>query len=406
MRKQKKNLIVIALCAASFMGMGSLALSSGLAYIQQEFSDVGTMWIQLLVTGAVLTQVPVSLLASWLCTKFSKRSLILFSALLFLFCGVTPFFLHNFAVILVLRILYGAAVGLGPTVSGSMAFQLFLDENERSRVVGLTGAFGMLGGTYYTLVGGLLSEIGWQYCFLSYLVGVPILLLTFLFLPKDQELAVEDAGNGSPQIKAVYKIKPEVIWIAFLFLIYFTLYFAYTNNISAFVLNSGLGGSSESGLSYTIVNLSGFFGGLTFYYVRKCFRYWTLPFSVVVTGLGFFVIATANSLPMVFIGSFLHGIAIGWYTPNNSILYGEIMPPEAMTFTMGVTGAIGNLGQLVSTVAFAGVADALHVTTERGVLLMASYGYVILVAVCMVYIALRLQRMKKPRKNNDIKSGV
>lgn len=399
MNIQRKTLVIVALCAASFMGMGSLALSSGLAYIQQEFADVDIMWIQLLVTGAVITQVPASLLASWFCTRFSKRSLILFSVCMFLFCGVTPFFLHNFTIVLVLRILYGAAIGLGPTVASSLVFELFLDENERSRVVGLTGAFAMLGGTYYTLVGGLLSEIGWQYCFLSYLVGVPILILTFLFLPGNNELAAGNDAAAQSEIKAAYRIKSDVIWIAFLFLVYFTLYFAYTNNISAFVLSNGLGGSSESGLSYTIVNLSGFFGGLTFYYIRKWFRYWTLPFSVAVTGLGFFTIATATTLPMVFIGSFLHGIAIGWYTPNNSILYGEIMPPEAMTFTMGVTGAIGNLGQLVSTVAFAWTADALHVTTERGVLLLSSYGYVLLVAVCAVYIALRLMNKRKLRRN-------
>ena len=399
MNRQRKTLIIIALCAASFMGMGSLALSSGLAYIQQEFADVDIIWIQLLVTGAVLMQVPVSLFASWFCTRFSRRSLILFSVCMFLFCGVTPFFLHNFTIILVLRILYGTAVGLGPTVASSLVFQLFIDNNERSHVVGLTGAFAMLGGMYYTLVGGLLSEIGWQYCFLSYLIGVPILILAFLFLPKDSELTAINESPTQPEIKAVYRIKPEVIWIAFLFLIYFTLYFAYTNNISAFVLVSGLGGSSESGLSYTIVNLSGFFGGLTFYYIRKWFRYWTLPFSVAMTGLGFFIIATATTLPMVFIGSFLHGIAIGWYTPNNSILYGEIMPPEAMTFTMGVTGAIGNLGQLVSTVVFAWIANTLHVTTERDILLLSSYGYILLVVVCTVYIGLRLMNKRKLERN-------
>ena len=394
MEKRNNGMLVAALCAVSLMGMGSLALSSGLAYIQQEFPDIGTMWIQLLVTGPVILQIPTALMASWLSTKFPKNFLILFSAALFLFCGVVPFFLHNFWLILALRILYGAAIGLGPTVSSSLIFQVFLDEDERSRVVGLTGAFSMLGGTYYTLVGGLLSEIGWQYCFLSYLIGIPILLLALAFLPWN--ITAADGRTISVQHgHAVYRVKPEVYWIAFLFLIYFTLYFAYTNNISAFVLNSGLGGSSESGLSYTIVNLSGFFGGLSFYFIRKRLRYWTLPFSVAVTGLGFFVIATAHSLAAVFIGSFLHGIAIGWYTPNNSILYGEIMPPEAMTFTLGVTTAIGNIGQLVSTVVFVAVSDALNITTERGILLMSSYGYVILVVVCAVYIWLRIRKRKQ-----------
>ena len=396
MDKKKKIMLVAALCAASMMGMGSLALSSGLAYIAREFPDIGTVWIQLLVTGPVILQIPACLLASWLGTFFSKKKLIIFSVILFLFCGVTPFFIKNFWVILILRILYGAAVGLGPTVSGSIAFQAFLDEDERARVVGLTGAFSMLGGTYYTLIGGLLSETGWQFCFLSYLIGVPILLICLFFLPsKDSDMHTDTPVPQRSESRAVYRIKPEIYWIAFLFLIYFTLYFAYTNNISAFVLKTGLGGSSESGLSYTIVNLSGFLGGLSFHFVHKRLRYWTLPFSVAVTGLGFFVIAAASSLTAVFIGSFLHGIAIGWYTPNNSILYGEIMPPEAMTFTLGVTGAIGNIGQLVSTVAFAWLSGALGLTTERSVIMLAVYGYISLTAICAVYIALRLRRRRR-----------
>ncbi|MEM5780547.1 MAG: MFS transporter [Lawsonibacter sp.] len=394
MEKHQKTRIVTALCAVSMMGMGSLALSSGLAYIAREFSHVGTVWIQLLVTGPVILQIPMGLMAGWLSTKFSRKKLILFSIALFLLCGILPFFVHVFPLILLMRIFYGGAIGLCTTLSGSLTFLLFLEEGERSRVIGLTGAFAMLGGTYYTLIGGFLSELGWQYCFLAYFIGVPILILAIAFLPNNEALSQLSAAAAGPT-RAVYRPKPEVYWIAFLFLIYFTLYFAYTNNISAFILNNGLGSSSQSGWSYTIVNLSGFFGGLSFYFVRKYLHYWTLPFSVAVTGLGFFLIATADALPVVFLGSFLHGIAIGWYTPNNSILYGEIMPPEAMTFTIGITGAIGNIGQLLSTVAFAGVASALNITTERGVLLMSSYGYIVLVIVCAIYIALRIARAKK-----------
>lgn len=390
MKSRKKALLITALCAVSMMGMGSLALSSGLAYIAREFSGVGIVWIQLLVTCPVLLQVPMGLLAGWLSTKFSKKSLIVVSIAVFLICGLLPFFVHLFPLILIMRVFYGGAIGLSTTLSGSMAFEYFLEEDERSRVFGLTGAFGMMGGTYYTLIGGFLSEIGWQYCFLAYLIGIPILVLVLLFLPNDKAPQMQ-ASAGS---HAVYPLKAEVYWIAFLFLIYFTLYFAYTNNISTFVLNSGMGGSSESGWSYTIVNFSGFLGGLSFHLIHKHLRYWTLPFSVAATCLGFFFIAASARLPVLFLGSFLIGISIGWYTPNNSILYGEIMPPEAMTFTLGVTGAIGNIGQIVSTFAFAGMAAALRITSERGVLFLAGYGYIFLVAVCVVYIALRIRLSK------------
>ena len=125
MEKHQKTRIVTALCAVSMMGMGSLALSSGLAYIAREFSHVGTVWIQLLVTGPVILQIPMGLMAGWLSTKFSRKKLILFSIALFLLCGILPFFVHVFPLILLMRIFYGGAIGLCTTLSGSLTFLLF-----------------------------------------------------------------------------------------------------------------------------------------------------------------------------------------------------------------------------------------------------------------------------------------
>ena len=382
--------IKIALCAVALMGMGSLAASAGLSYIADEFPQIPQVWLQLLVTGPVLLQVPVGLSASWLSSRFSPKTLLLAGIALFLICGVTPFFIHSFVLLLLLRVLYGAAIGISTTLASSLCFFYFQNERARSKAFGLVSAFSMFGGMYYTYVGGRLSEYGWQYCFLAYLIGIPIFLLVAMCLP--------DSGcTQAPCRKGLrtYALRPEVLWVAFLTLVYMLLYFAYTNNISVFVVHSGMGGASEAGISYSIVNGCGFLGGLLFsrFYLRT--KHWIMPLAYAITTAGFFIIALSHTLPSLFAGSVLIGISIAWVLPQANILYGEIMPPEAMTFTVGITGAIANLGQLLSTFALTGMASLFSVQDERGVLLMAAAEYIALTAVSAVYIARRTRRAKR-----------
>lgn len=368
-----------ALCALSALTMGALAVASGVADLARAFPDVPLALVQMLITAPILIQTPVTLLGSFFCQWASKKQLLILSCILFLAGGLTPYFIHSFPVILAMRCVYGAGVGLVVPLTASLAAEYFQGA-ERAAVMGLNSAVGMLGGAFYTYAGGRLSVIGWQYCFLAYLIGVPVLLMAVFFLP-----AGETSRRAHGRERASHGLPGVVFTVAFISLVYLVLYFAYTNNISLFVANTGLGNASHSGLSYSIVNACGFLGGLCFGRLSPRIGGWMLPLSAAVTTGGFFIIGHSFSLPVLYAGSVLIGVGLSWFLPQTQLIIGGAVPQEACTYAYGVNGAISNAGQFLSALVLGPLAAGLGISSERGMILLAAWGYVALTVFCGGY---------------------
>ena len=98
----------IALAALSALTMGALAVASGVADLAEAFPDVPVFLIQMLITAPILVQTPVTLFSSWLCRFASPKRLLLLACILFIVGGLTPYFVHVYPVILLMRCVYGA----------------------------------------------------------------------------------------------------------------------------------------------------------------------------------------------------------------------------------------------------------------------------------------------------------
>lgn len=371
--------IKAALCAVSMLTMGALATASGVADLAAAFPQVPVRLVQMLITLPILVQTPVTLFGSVFCRYISKKKLLLLACVLFLIGGLTPFFIHVFPVIMVMRCLYGAGIGLVVPLTASLAAEHF-EGRQRASVLGLVSAVGMLGGAFYTYVGGLLSVVGWQYCFLAYLIGLPVMAAVWICLP-----------NGSPVRRSETEARVSrrrlpgaVFAVAFLSLVYLVLYFAYTNNISLFVANTGLGNASHAGLSYSVVNGCGFAGGLLFGALHKRLRGWMLPVSVAVTMAGFFIIARSGTLAVLYAGSVLIGIGLAWFLPQTQMMISAAAPPERATYAFGINGAISNAGQFLSAPVLGVVAAGIGIATEGGMMMLAAAGYVLLTLCCLL----------------------
>ena len=366
-----------ALAALSALTMGALAVASGVADVAKAFPHVPVSLVQMLITAPILVQTPVTLFGSVFCRWASKKQLLLLACVLFTVGGVVPFAVHSFPVILAMRCLYGAGVGLVVPLTASLTAEYFQGE-ERAAVMGFNSAVGMLGGAFYTYVGGLLSVVGWQYCFLAYLVGIPVLVVAALCLPAGTK-------DCSPQREGVAggMLPGAVFVVALTSLVYLVLYFSYTNHISLFVANTGLGTAAHSGISYSIVNLCGFFGGLLFGRLNRWADRWMLAVRAAVTTIGFFIIGASHSLGVLCAGSALIGVGLSWFLPQTQLMIGGAVPKEQCTYAYGVNGAISNAGQFLSALVLGGCAAVLGVQDDRGMILIGAWGYVALTAFCL-----------------------
>ena len=370
--------IKLAVGALSALTMGALAVASGVADLAEAFPQVPVTLVQMLITAPILVQTPVTLFGSLFCRWASKKQLLLLACIFFVVGGLTPFFIHSFPIILAMRCLYGAGVGLVIPLTASLTAKYFQGE-ERAAVMGLNSAVGMLGGAFYTYVGGQLSVVGWQYCFLAYLIGIPVFVLTLLFLPSGEKVV-----HSIPQQREkAGRLPGSVFVVAVTSLVYLVLYFAYTNHISLFVANTGMGTAAQSGLSYSIVNICGFFGGLLFGVLSKWGKEWMLGISVAVTTGGFFLIGMSENLPMLYFGSVWIGVGLSWFLPQTQLMIGGAVPREQSTYAYGVNGAISNAGQFLSALILGELAAGMGISDERGMILMAGWGYVLLTVFCI-----------------------
>ncbi len=368
------------------MTSGGLAITPGLAYIARAFPEVSDTWIKFLMSGAALTQIPVGLCIGWLTTRYSKRKLLLFSCVVFIVTGLLPFFIHSFPVLLISRILFGATSALPMTLGTSLCYDFFPDENERSTVMGLKNTFTMLGSIFYSYLGGVLSEIGWQYCFLTYLIGFPLTILILIFVP---EMGAEGARiqlDTGRQEKQKHHLSSLAICAALLLMGNHAVGFIYNSNTSAFIIGTGFGGSSLAGLLSAISNICGVLGGLLFGLLFKRIKNWIAPLCFFLGACGYIVLVRATGVPMLVIAYILVGMGIAWFIPLLNMIFGAVAEPGSISFTVGVCNAFGHFGQLFSTFVLIGGLNALGITAPGAQINCASYGNLFLALVSIPFI--------------------
>ncbi len=390
-----KTKVKISVYSLALLGMGLIASASGTAYIKDAFPEVSTTWIQMLTTIPTVSSMATTLTTGFLVRKWSKKRLILIGVLCWIIGGLTPFFVHVFPVMIAMRLLFGVGLGLTLPLSISTIAEVF-DGQERASVFGKQSAFSMLGGIGYTYGGGWLSQLGWQYCYLAYIVGIPVFIIVLLNLP---DTGVTPAPEGEKEtFWSKFKLPWEVYLVGFFGLLFTAFWFGFSTNISMFVSNAGLGGSVESGLVSALKNLSGFLTGLIFGMVFKRIRYFTLPLAPLWAAIGFFMLSKSETMTMVCISSFILGAGDSLYQPTRSMVVSNIVPKNLVTNAVSISTAVSNLGTFFSPIvvnSISGIAGADSAAVPERIKFQVVVGaYIILGIIFAVYVILRFERKK------------
>ena len=393
-----KTKVKIAVFALALLGMGAIAAASGLAYIKEAFPEVSTTWVQMLTTIPTVSQLITTLCTGILVTKWSKKKLILIGVIFWVVGGLTPFFVHNFPIMIIMRLLYGVGCGITLPLSTTIIAEVFAG-HERAVMLGWQNSFLMLGGMFYTYGGGWLSQLGWQYCFLAYALGIPVFFIVLFFLP---DMGVAEAPEEKERFLDKFKLPWEVYLISCFGMLFTAFWFGFSTNISMFISNAGLGGSVESGTASALKNLAGFFAGMTFgLFVRKI-RYYTMSMAPLWAAVGFFLLAKSESFWLVCVSSFILGAGVSFFQPTVTLMVSNISPLRYLTNSVSVSTAISNVGQFISPIvinAIAGVAGAeSQPVPERTKFMVVVIAYVILCVGFAAYVTLRFERKRLKEK--------
>jgi|SRR5699024_8123204 len=165
--------------------MAGAAISPALGLIASAFPESSPMMIKLILTAPSLMIIPFTFVSSYLTMIISKRTIIIFSLLIYLVGGVGAQFSNSIEILIAFRLLLGVGVGLVLPLSMSLINDYYTGR-ERTKMMGYNSAFSNFGGIVTMLLAGVLATYGWRVPFNVYFLGLGIIVLVFSFYQKRQ----------------------------------------------------------------------------------------------------------------------------------------------------------------------------------------------------------------------------
>ena len=377
-----KRSIRTGIYLVSSLQSGAFAVSAGISDMARAFPDVPVQLVQMLLTIPVLIQMPITLMADQITEHFSKKRLLIFACICFVAGGLVPFFVHVFPVIMAMRCVYGIGIGLTLPLGASLVTDYF-DGEERANVIGIQTAVGFMGGVFFNYIGGVLTAVSWEYCFLAYLYGLLVLCVVLRGLPDEGPVHRDAAVSTGARVH----VPVLSVVMALNAMIYMILYFTYVNHISLFVDRTGLGNSVTTGISGAIINLCGFAGGALFGKMHRRFGNWTLCISLSSAAAGFVLLTNTYAVPTLFAASVLMGYGNGSFFPVGQNVISAVTDRQAVTLALSINVALSVIGQFISLLIFDVVGASFGLTDARTIMRIGMIGLMVMLAVSVPFAA-------------------
>lgn len=176
------------LALIALAGLPTMAIVSLVPNLPQLFRQFGgvpqaSLWVPMVLTLPSLCIALLSPLAGWCADRWGRRPVLLLSLLLFAGIGVLPFWMNALPAVLLTRLAVGLAEAGILTCQNALLGDYF-QGSERQRWLGWQSILSPVLAASMVLAGGWLGSIGWQWPFLLYLLGVPVLLWALWCLPE------------------------------------------------------------------------------------------------------------------------------------------------------------------------------------------------------------------------------
>lgn len=172
------------LCLGSLMiVLDTTIVNVALPSIRAElgFSQESLAWV---VNAYTLTFGGFLLLSGRLGDLYGHRRLFLIGITLFTLASLACGLAFSQTILIVARAAQGIGGAIASAVGLSLMMNMFIEEDERAKAMGVFGFVAAGGGSIGVLLGGLLTSLNWHWIFLVNIpVGIGVLALAYLYLP-------------------------------------------------------------------------------------------------------------------------------------------------------------------------------------------------------------------------------
>lgn len=351
-------------CGASLMVMMTVAVIIPAFPKMVEALGLTEQSIGLLITAYTLPGFLSAPLAGVMADRLGRKRLLVPSLLLFGMFGGGCALAPDFNTLLILRVLHGIAGAPMAGVTGAIIGDLFSGQ-KRAEAMGINTTVMYVGYIIYPLLGGALAGFAWNYPFLSFLIAIPLGLITLVFLhcpePESEQSLKDYLGDALHYLKSL-----RVLWLFSAAVItYILLYGAYLVYFSLL-----LGGRFHAS-PFTIglfISIVGLITAITSSQVGRLSK----RFSVVSLIIGAFVIyalavaiiPVMPNLWLCLLPTILFGVAHGLNLPSQRVVAAWIAPLEHRAGFMAIYGTMIPLGMTIAPLimGLAFVLSGLNVT--------------------------------------------
>ena len=383
---RKKIAVSIFMIAFAF-GLNITGIMPILGILNKQYAAQGTSAVQILQTIPYALLMAGSLVIGWLTSKFSKRNIAMAGLTVIGICGILPFFLNGYGMLLVSRILIGFGFGITSPINTAIVAEFF-QPNERPAYLGLHVVGMGVGSMAGNLIGGALSGLGYRFFYLVYMIAFISLVGVRLLLPDTPPSKEAKAGKAKLNAK-VYLISGA----SFVHTLFITVY---NTNIAIYVLEQITKNTAVTGVVTALNAAFALMVGAGFAFISRFLGRYTLPVSILLAAAGYGAILLIPGMAGVYIGSACCGASLSCFMAQCSYLISLSVKMEAVAKASGVFAVIGEIGGLISPLLLGTVsAGVFGSNTAENQFLISGIGMAVLCVVTWGFTLCEAKRKEK-----------
>jgi len=324
--------------------MGVSSITPAFPRMVQEL-NISVKDIGLLITFFTFPGILLTPLLGFLADRWGRKRIIIPFLILFGIAGGLCFFVRDFKLLLILRLIQG--IGAAPL--GSLTVTIIGDLYSRKELVaamGYNSSVRSIGSASYPAIGGALAMMGWHYPFILPVIAIPIgfFVLFNLKIPEP-----ENKLHIREHLNIVWKKlrNRQVVRLLVIGIIIFVMLFgSYMTCFPLLLGNSFAASPLIIGLIMASVSLVAAFTSSQLGKIIKLFsRKAILKISFILYTLALLIIPLLSQLWLFFIPVIIFGIAHGMSIPVIQALFAEAAPLKYRATFMSVSGMTFRIGQ-------------------------------------------------------------
>jgi MFS family permease len=335
---QNKKKILITILTISLVQMSSNGLSPIISKLALEFPNESISKIQFLMTFPGIFIVICNFISLYLSSRISRKKLIVIGLGLVTVSSLLAVLIHSSLDIL---FIFGAILGCGVGFVVPHCYSLITDNfdaDEKGKIIGWQTSAANLGSMLMTFLGGILASIIWFYNYFVFLIAVPGIVVTLLFLPASY---ADRQPNKKEKLTIKEYFSNDVIFAVVTGFIFMVICMTVPTNISLIIGEN----SAEAGFATTLFLLAGTFAGLIFGKIDQKIDRFILALGFILLSSGLLVLSNNSNIFWAYLGCIVAGISVSFIMPKcMEIATSASNKPSAISMAIALMMTAGNLG--------------------------------------------------------------